>query len=110
MAEGKYVGGLEELVLTLVHRIGSDAYGLSVHDELQKAGRKISIGSLYTTLGRLEAKGYLTSIDKDASKLRGGRPKRVYKLTGLGVKALNDADEVRNAVRGGVVGAIPWKT
>lgn len=109
MSNTNYIGGLEEVVLLAVHALGSDAYGVSIHQELEKAGRKMSIGALYTTLSRLEEKHYIHSIDKEPTPERGGRAKRFFTLTGQGVTALSDAQDVRGAVLSRVGGVVPWQ-
>jgi predicted ArsR family transcriptional regulator len=43
---------------------------------------------VYITLDRLEEKGLLQSKLGDASTRRGGRPKRLFKVTAPGVKAV----------------------
>lgn len=108
MANNNYIGGLEEVVLLTIHSLGNDAYGVLIHEELESAGRKISIGSLYTTLSRLEDKKYVSSVDKDATKERGGRAKRYFKLTSQGAKALNDAQDVRQNVLARNGRSLPW--
>lgn len=83
------LGEFEQLVLLAVLRLGDEAYGLRVGDEIhQVADRRPSSGALYTTLDRLERKDYLTSRTADASARRGGRPRRYYTLTDRGLAAL----------------------
>jgi PadR family transcriptional regulator PadR len=54
------VGELEQLILLAVLRLGDDAYGLSIARELEaQAGRRLSRGALYTSLDRLESKGFV---------------------------------------------------
>lgn len=84
-----YLGEFEQLVLLAVLRLGQDAYGLRVGDEIERvADRRPSSGALYTTLDRLEQKAYLRSRTADASARRGGRPRRYYTLTDTGLDAL----------------------
>jgi len=55
-----YLGEFEHMVLLSVMRLGSEAYGLAIKDELESvAGRSPSSGALYTTLDRMERKGLL---------------------------------------------------
>lgn len=109
MAQGKYIGGLEESVLIAVHALGVDAYGVTIHETLRSAGRHISIGSLYTTLGRLEEKKYIVSNESEPTEERGGRVKRYFQLTGHGIRALSDAESTRNALASQTKGILPWK-
>lgn len=58
------IGEFEYFILTSAARLGEDAYGASIRSEIQNAtGRLCSIGALYTTLDRLEGKGYLKDVD-----------------------------------------------
>lgn len=82
------VGEFEYLILTSAARLGDDAYGASIRGEIENAtGRKCSIGALYTTLDRLERKGYVKTWMGDPTPQRGGRSKRIVRITASGVKA-----------------------
>jgi len=89
------LGEFEYLLLTAAVRLGEGAYGASIRQEIQNAtGRPCSIGALYTTLDRLEAKGLLNTWMGDATPQRGGRAKRMVRVTAQGVrdaKAFYDA-------------------
>jgi PadR family transcriptional regulator, regulatory protein PadR len=90
------LGEFEYLLLTAASRLGDDAYGASIREEIAKTtGRNCSIGALYTTLGRLEGKGFVTTWMGDATPERGGRPKRMVRVTAKGIRA---ATEFYNAV------------
>ncbi len=83
------LGEFETLVLMAVLRLERDAYGMRVHDELEsRAGRRCSYGALYTTLDRLEQKGYLSSWVGEPTSERGGRAKRYFKIESTGKAAL----------------------
>ncbi|HEY4133368.1 MAG TPA: helix-turn-helix transcriptional regulator [Gemmatimonadaceae bacterium] len=90
-------GGLELAVMLAVVRLGDDnAYGLEVHREVSdRANHPYALGAVYTTLQRLEDKGFLTSHLSDPLPVRGGRSRRHFTLTGVGQRALNEAE--RNA-------------
>lgn len=96
------LGEFEYLLLSAAARLGDDAYGAAIRREIEGATkRRCSIGALYTTLDRLEAKGLLTSWMGDPTPQRGGRQKRMVRVTGKGVreaKAFYDA--VSRASRG----------
>jgi DNA-binding PadR family transcriptional regulator len=49
--------------------------------------RRCAVGALYTTLDRLEAKGLVTTWMGDPTPQRGGRPKRMVRVTAEGVQA-----------------------
>lgn len=83
------LGEFEQLVLLAVMRLGEDAYGITVRRELdERAGRSVSLGTVYKTLERLESKGCLTSRTTDPVAERGGRRKKVFQASALGVQAL----------------------
>ncbi|MGV8968621.1 MAG: PadR family transcriptional regulator [Cellulomonas sp.] len=78
----KTPGALEVDVLLAVARHDDEAYGLLVLDEVSEArGRQYSVGAIYTTLSRLEAKGLLSSRTTEPLPMRGGRSRRQYRLT-----------------------------
>jgi DNA-binding PadR family transcriptional regulator len=83
------LGELEQLVLLAVLRVGTDAYGVPVHDEIQTlAGRDLTLGTIYKTLSRLETKGLLTSHIGEPTTERGGRRTRCYTVTATGRRSL----------------------
>lgn len=97
--KGTYLGEFEELVLLTVGILYDDAYGLAIVDELEKqTGRDIMISSVHKSLVRLEEKGYLKSRMGGATETRGGREKRLYKLTDAGTNAVNQSRDLRNAM------------
>jgi DNA-binding PadR family transcriptional regulator len=80
-----YLGEFEHMVLLAIMRLGADAYGLAIREELESvAGRSPSSGSLYTTLDRMERKGLLESYAGEASSERGGRARRYVRVTPAG--------------------------
>jgi len=85
------IGEFEYLLLASIERLGEDAYGASIRQELEsQAQRKCSIGALYTTLDRLEAKGLIETWMGPATAERGGRSKRMARLTAAGVRAARE--------------------
>jgi PadR family transcriptional regulator, regulatory protein PadR len=89
MATRTYLGEVELMVLLAVLRLGDDAYGVPISKELlDLAGREVALGSLYAALGRLEQKGFVTSLLGDPTPERGGRAKRYFRVTPAGVRAL----------------------
>lgn len=82
------IGEFEYLMLTIASRLGEQAYGVAIREELEEAtGRRCSIGALYTTLDRLEEKGFITTWMGDPTPERGGRPKRMVRVTAKGILA-----------------------
>ena len=82
------MGEFEYLLLTAAARLGEDAYGATIRREIEDAIRRsCSIGALYTTLDRLEAKGFVKTFMGDPTPQRGGRSKRMVRVTPKGSRA-----------------------
>jgi PadR family transcriptional regulator PadR len=78
-----------EMMLLTVWRLEDNAYGVSIAEMLtQTSGKKWVLGAVYVPLERLEKKGYLRSYLGKSTNKRGGRSKRLYKLTIDGLNAL----------------------
>ena len=70
----QHLGEFEQLVLMALLRLGENAYGMSVREEIaSRTGRDVSISAVYTTLERLEGKGHAASRIGEPSAQRGGR-------------------------------------
>lgn len=94
-----YLGELEELILLLVSLLNKEAYGASISEELQKqAGRTISISAVHAVLHRLEEKGFVKSTMGGASAERGGRRKRLFRITAYGSNALEELRQTRDLI------------
>ncbi len=92
-----YLGEFEELIMLTIGVLGDNAYGVSIKDEMiEQTKKKPSIGALHTALQRLENKGMIESWEAGATGERGGRKKRFYKLTSVGMDSLKSANEIRN--------------
>lgn len=101
------LGTLELAALLSVVRLGDDAYGLAVRQDLsERAGRDYSVGAVYTTLQRLEDKGLLTSRASQPLPVRGGRSRRHFRLTGAGTRAIRDAERQAASMWAGVAARI----
>jgi len=82
------LGEFEYLMLTAVARLGDGAYGVAIRQEIEDAtGRPCSLGALYTTIDRLEQKGLVKTSMGDPTPQRGGRPKRMVRITSKGTQA-----------------------
>lgn len=89
MGQGSILGEFEQLVLLGVLQCGATAYGVPVWKELEeRTGRGVSLGAVYKTLDRLESKGYVASTVGEPTAERGGRSRRVYRLTAAGLRLL----------------------
>src|SRR3954471_5202860 len=97
------LGALELTVLLAVVRLADDAYGLAIRrDVSERTNRDYSVGAIYTTLARLESKGFISSYASDPLPTRGGRSRRQFKITSAGHRAIRDAEDVAVSVWGGV--------
>src|SRR5579863_7960524 len=95
MASREYLGEFEQIALLALLRLGKNAYGVPVRKEIEKrTKRAVSIGALYSTLDRLEAKGHVISWLGDPTAERGGRAKRYFRVEPLGIRALERSREV----------------
>jgi DNA-binding PadR family transcriptional regulator len=82
------IGEFEYLVLTAAIHLDEDAYGAAIRREIEAATeRRCSIGALYTTLDRLETKGFVKTWMGDSTPQRGGRAKRMVRVTAKGSRA-----------------------
>ena len=92
MGDPSTLGEFEHVVLLAVLRLNDAAYAVSIRDEIARCtGRRVSRGSVYVTLGRLETKGYLKSWFAEPTAERGGRAKRFYALRPRAFAALKDS-------------------
>lgn len=87
------------LMLILGALINKDRSALEIIDAVAKATKnrtKISVGSIYTQLERLERQGLVRGrYGTEQPVERGGRPRRYYKITAKGCSVLRDVDNVR---------------
>lgn len=84
-----YLGEFEYAVLLAVVHLGDEAYAVPMRELIEdRTGRAVARGALYTALERLEAKGCLRSRMGDSTPERGGRARRYFTVTALGMRAL----------------------
>ena len=86
------LGDLQQLTMLAVTRLGDDAYGAAIGEELHRvAGRTVSVPTVWVTLVRLENQGLVESSEAPREEGRGGRARRVFRLTPAGWSALAEA-------------------
>ena len=86
---GESIGEFEQLILFSLVRLGADAYGVSIREEIEdRTERSVSSGALYTALDRLERRGFVASRLGDPTPERGGKRKRLYTLQPAGGRAV----------------------
>ncbi len=98
-----YLGEFEEIVLLAVLRLDDNAYGVTIRHLIEEeTGRSVSFGAVYTTLERLEKKGYVSSRQGESTPERGGRAKRYFKVENAGLSALEMAHATRTKLTRGL--------
>src|ERR1700686_702530 len=91
MRKRDYLGNFELMVMLALIRLGENAYGVPISQELEEiTGREVAVGSVYAALERLEDKGLVTSQLGEATPERGGRAKRYFRVSGKGLREVRD--------------------
>ena len=104
MAKRENLGEFEQIVLLAVFRLRGNAYGVPIRREISdRAGRDVSLGAVYTTLDRLERKGFVSSREGEPTPERGGRAKRFFRIEAPGIRALNESRETMDRMWDGLV-------
>ena len=94
--KGTNLGELEELVMLSVGILYVDAYGLAIQKEIKdRCRRSITISTVHSVTSRLEEKGYLSARYDGATPERGGRRKRLFRLTSAGQTAITRMRDMR---------------
>ncbi|HEV8046149.1 MAG TPA: helix-turn-helix transcriptional regulator [Terriglobales bacterium] len=103
MKRGELLGSLEYIILLALMRLGDNAHGMIVRREIEeRIGRNISIGAVYATLERLEAKGYVSSFTGEPTPERGGRAKRLFRVEAAGKRALQTSEQTIRSMTVGI--------
>ena len=88
------LGDFEQRILFALIRLGADAYGVTIRQEIEtRTGRAVSAGALYTALARLEKRGFVASRLGEPTPERGGKRKRLYTVHPAGERAIAQAYE-----------------
>ncbi|WP_416864623.1 MAG: PadR family transcriptional regulator [Imperialibacter sp.] len=96
--KGTHLGEFEELILLTVALLNEEAYGVAIQKEIRKkAGRSVAISAIHSALNRLDSKGFVESAFGEATPERGGKRKRIFKVTAFGIKSLEQAKELRES-------------
>ena len=92
-----YLGEFEELVLMMVGILGNESYGNLVVKEIEsQQNRAVNLSAVHVTLYRLEDKGFVKSEMGGATTTRGGRRKRLFKITNAGLSLLHEMQGQRH--------------
>lgn len=96
-------GEFEQLVLLSILQLKDNAYGMSIRRDIEdRTERRTALGAVYTTLERLEAKGYVSSWTSSPTPKRGGRAKRIFQVRPLGKAALRNSAAIRASMSAGL--------
>ncbi|WP_375408537.1 PadR family transcriptional regulator [uncultured Methylobacterium sp.] len=94
---------LEQRIMLALTRLHPSGYGVSVQDEiLNRTGKSVSFGSIYSSIDRLEDKGFVEPREGEPSPERGGRRKVYFTVTGLGQRALQSSMLATDSLREGI--------
>lgn len=97
------LGEFEQLVLLALVRVGPDAYGVSIADDIsERTKRAVSLGAVYKTLERLEDKGLVASRIGEPTAARGGRRKKHVRVLAAGQRALAQSLNALRAMTAGL--------
>ena len=96
------LGNCELMVLLAVRRLGNEAYGVPILNELERHGRPMAVATVYASLERLEGKGLVTSLIGEATAERGGKAKRYFRITGKGLREVRALQKVLTSLWEGV--------
>jgi DNA-binding PadR family transcriptional regulator len=97
--KGDRLGEFEELMLLAVCVLREEAYGVPVQEYVERVtGRTITMGAVYASLDRLERKGFVRSALGDPSPERGGKRKRFFAATSIGIRTLREVRRVRDHI------------
>ena len=92
------LGTFEEQVMLAVLRTREGAYGMAVRREIERVtSRDVTIGAVYATLDRLEAKELVVS-----ERSAGDASRRVFSVTSRGVAALAETRAMRERLWQGI--------
>lgn len=88
------LGEFEISLLLAIAHLGDAAYGVTIRQEIERrTGRDVAVGAIYTSLRRLELKGYVKSALAEPTPERGGRSKRYFTIKPAGAAALRQSRE-----------------
>ncbi len=91
MTKRDHLGNFELMVMLALIRLGENAYGLPISQEIEEKGRReVALGSVYAALERLEGKGFVLSSLGEPTPERGGRAKRYFRVTAKGLREVRE--------------------
>lgn len=89
----------EEMILLSILNLQDNAYLIALQDHLSKVtGKKVSLTSVHLPLSRLEKNGLVEANFGEATAIRGGRRKKIYKVTRLGIETLSEYKKISDVL------------
>jgi DNA-binding PadR family transcriptional regulator len=99
----QHLSQTELMVMLAILRLGREAYGIPIADEINKrTGRELTMGVVYSTLGRLEEDALVRSETGEATAARGGRAKTYFELTAKGLKQVRETQRSLQSLWNGI--------
>jgi PadR family transcriptional regulator PadR len=99
----KILSRLEEIILLSVWRLGENAYGITIREEVvQAVGKNWPLGAIYAPLDRLRKNGFVRTVTSPPTPERGGRRKVLYHLTPSGTAALAEIRKINAHLWAGI--------
>ena len=93
----------EEVILLTILKLGEDAYGVSIREQIyHDTGKQWSFASIYTPLDKLTRKRYVIKIKGKPTHERGGKSKYIYQVTEDGKQALIEIRKAQEKVWSGI--------
>jgi DNA-binding PadR family transcriptional regulator len=94
MANPNPISNFELMVMLALIRLGDDAYGVPISQEIEvHSGHDVALGSVYAALERLQDRGFVSSSVGEPTPERGGRAKKYFKVTGKGMKVVQETQQ-----------------
>jgi PadR family transcriptional regulator PadR len=104
----KFLSRPEEIILHAVQELQEDAYSVPIRKYVSRlTGKGWSFGAVYVPLQRLEKKGLLKSHLDDPLPMRGGKSRRIYRITSPGANALAEVRKLHDAMWAGATNFDP---
>jgi len=93
----EYLSQREEQILLAIGYLREDAYLVAIRKHLSKVtGKELSIGAVHIPLRRVEKQGLIAASFGESTAVRGGRRKKIYRLTSSGLAALKENKRVND--------------
>ena len=96
--DSSHLSELEECILSAL--LGRELYGMQIIQAFEEASygkRRLSVGTLYPLLHRLEQRRYVLSrMEEHTSGSRGGARRKYFKITQMGAQRLAESQSLRD--------------